>query len=81
MSKYRVTFYLVNNGRISCNIEDVDQLKFMMERGKYISLFDDDRNENIIPVQSIEYLKITDMSKQIEKEKVAHNAHELYNII
>lgn len=58
MSKYRVTFCLMNNRSVSYNTDDVDQLKRLVANGKAISFFDNDGIENIIPAHAIAYLKI-----------------------
>lgn len=58
MSKYRATFYLLNNRSVSCDIDDLDQMKRLVANGKAISFFDNDGIENIIPAHAIAYLKI-----------------------
>ncbi len=58
MSKYRVTFYLLNNRSVSCDIDDLDQLKRLVASAKPVSFWDDDGAENIIPAHAIAYLKI-----------------------
>ena len=58
VSKYRVTFYLLNNRHVSCDIDDLDQLKRLVASAKPVSFFDDDGVENIIPTHAITYLKI-----------------------
>lgn len=58
MSKYCVTFYLLNNRSVSYNTDDVDQLKRLVAYGKAISFLDNDGIENIIPAYAIAYLKI-----------------------
>ncbi len=58
VSKYRVTFYLLNNRSVSCDIDDLEQLRRMIAAGRPVSFFDDDGVDNIIPAHAIAYLKI-----------------------